>query len=253
MQKQKKLQIAHALFTLIVFVSLGTIIVSKKAGVIFIPKVEKKFNEYLQTNYSNMNIENNISKENIKYKDASFKIKITDKVNKNLYFYLIYKDKKIKDTYKVDYLEGKTLIHKIENDLEKEILEKTSVSTTATVLNKLNHYTENVKERIKKEKNLASLKFYKINKELTIKNFSSQEIVSQIDSLITTLSNKNITPKYYEITITSQEDITKSIKINNINESFITNPNKFLIINDIINDNNSKLLKENKITYEYLN
>ena len=44
-----------------------------------------------------------------------------------------------------------------------------------------------------------------------------------------------------------------SVEINNITEDFINNKDNIQIIDDIIKDNNSKLLNDNKITYKYLN
>ena len=41
--------------------------------------------------------------------------------------------------------------------------------------------------------------------------------------------------------------------MNNLTTDFINNPSKIEIINDILNDNNSILLKTNKITYVYKN
>ena len=57
-----------------------------------------------------------------------------------------------------------------------------------------------------------------------------------------------MTPKSYTITITNKNDITESIEIKNITKEVSKE-----IINDIINDEKSDLLKENKITYKYLN
>ena len=47
-------------------------------------------------------------------------MKVTNKLNKNHYFYITYSNKKITDTYKEDYLEGRTLLTKTSNNLEKK-------------------------------------------------------------------------------------------------------------------------------------
>ena len=52
-------------------------------------------------------------------------MKITCKKNKDLYFYLTYKNGKITDTYKEDYLEGKSLLNNLNNKMTKEINNKT--------------------------------------------------------------------------------------------------------------------------------
>ena len=60
MENYKKLNIARGIFTFIIFVIFGIIICTEKGGDYLIPKVNKKLNEYLTTNYSN--IINDVSK-----------------------------------------------------------------------------------------------------------------------------------------------------------------------------------------------
>ena len=67
---------------------------------------------------------------------------------------------------------------------------------------------------------------------------------------MTTLEKNNFTPKNYTITITNINDITNSIKIYNLKSSLLENNKLHIIINDIINNNQSSIIKENKITYE---
>ena len=67
------------------------------------------------------------------------------------------------------------------------------------------------------------------------------------------MQKKEIDPKYYVFIINYTNEITKSIEINNIQEDFINNSNKEDIIKDILNNNNSKLLNDNNITFKYLN
>ena len=54
MNEQQKLTFKMALFFLIIFVFFGVIIVKEKLNVIFLPKVEKIFDEYLQDNYTSI-------------------------------------------------------------------------------------------------------------------------------------------------------------------------------------------------------
>ena len=251
MKKQKKLLFARSIFVLIIIVIFGTIIITEKAGGILIPKAEKKFTEYLEKNYKEQKKDFILGK--ITYKNTTYKVKVMNKLNKNHYFYIKYYHKKITDTYKEDYIEGKTILSYTEKELKKEIEEKTTTSCDIKISNSLDKYTTTVQNRIINNDNLLELKFYTIKKEILINEWNSETITNKIIKTINIYKENNITPKSYTIIITNKNDITESIEINNITEDFITNNNKEKIISDIIDDNNSKLLKENKITYKYLN
>ena len=82
---------------------------------------------------------------------------------------------------------------------------------------------------------------------------SSKNIIDEITKNININTEKNITPKYYKIIIINKDDTTNVIEISNITENFLTNNNKEQIITDIINKNNSQLIKDSKIKYKYLN
>jgi hypothetical protein len=251
MNNQRNLTIAQAIFAFLIFIALGTIVVTEKAGGLLIPKAQKKFEDYLDTTYSDL--KNEILKDEVQYKNATYSMKVKSKNNKNHYFYIYYSNKKITDTYKEDYLKGKNLLKYIKKSLEKEILNKTNISCTITINNTLDKYTDSVKEKIINEDNLLNLKFYTINKELEISTWDSKTISNEIDNLINTMTTNNITPKYFNITITNKNDITESIVINNITNNYPNNLNKLEIINAILNKNNNKLLEEENITYKYLN
>ena len=79
-----------------------------------------------------------------------------------------------------------------------------------------------------------------------IDKWDKETITNKINNFLDNFTN--ITPKSYTITITNKNDITESIEIKNITKKV----NKD-IISDIINDEKSDLLKDNKITYKYLN
>lgn len=251
MKKQNNLLIARTIFYLIVFVSLGLIVVNEKSSSLLMPKIKKEIDTYIKNNYSS--IENSLNIDKIEYKNSTYSVKATSKDNKNHYFYIYYTKKKITDTYKKDYLNGTNLFSNLEKKLKKEINEKTSTDCNIEILSTLDNYTTKVQERILNEEDLLSLKFYIIKEELIIDNWSSKEITKAINSFLTKINSKNIIPKYYEIIITNKNDITESIKISNLTADFITNPYQEQIINDIINDNNSIILKQSKIEYEYLN
>ena len=250
MKKQKQLLFARSIFLFIIIIAFGVIIFTEKAGKILIPKADKKLNNYINNKYKNE--KDNFIIGKTKFKNTTYTIKITNKNNKNHYFYIKYYHKKITDTYKKDYLEGKTILNHIKKSLKKEIENNTNTKCEITILNTLDKYTSTVQNRIIKEDNLKELKIYNLKKELIINNWNSKDISDKISKTISIYKNNNITPKNYIIIITNKNNITESIEIT-LNENFINNSSKEEIINDIIKDNNSEILKENKITYKYLN
>lgn len=248
MNTQNKLTMQMAIFFLIVFVLFGTIIVYEKKNELFLPKIENSINEYINENYSSLELK----KEEIKIEDNTFIMKVMNKTNNNLYFYITYSNKKIKDTYQEDYEEGKTIINYLNNKLQKEIKDKTNLTCTISINNSYNNFSSKVKELLLEEKNIESLKIYTLETEI----YSSWDYISitnKITDIMTTLEKNNITPKNYTIVVTDLNDITKSVKITNLTNKLIENNNLSIIINDIINNNNTSILNENEITYEYLN
>lgn len=248
MNKQNKLILGRSIFLLFIIISLGLIIINEKKDQIFIPKVKEKINIYLKENYNE-----NFSIDNIEYKNSKFIAKISSTINKNHYFYVTYSKRKIKDTYKEEYLKGKNLLNHIEKNLEQEINKLVNKPCSITINTTLDNYTDTVKEKIINEDNLINLKIYSINKELLIKNWNSSEITNYINNFIKEISSHNINPKYYKFIITNKNDITESFEISNITEDFLSNPYNNHIVNDILNNNNSNIIKENNIKYKYLN
>ena len=251
MNSKNGLLIGRGIFMIFVIVSLGLIIVNENGGALFTEKANKKIDEYIETNYQS--IINKFNKEETKYESTIYTSKIVSKKNKNHYFYIKYNNKKITDTYKKDYEEGKTILNYLNKKLEKEIKKKTKIECKIQSVITLDKYSEKVQERIIEEDNLLELKYYYIEKELTIPNWNKKDISLEIEKLIKTMKDNNITPKYYVITITDAKDITKSIEISNITEDYIGNKNKEDIINDILENKETKLLKENEITFKYNN
>ena len=242
MNKQKKLLLERSIFILIVFVALGVIVITEKFGNIMIPKASKKINTYVDEKYKDLNLKTN----DVTFKNTTYTMKVESKENKNHYFYINYYNRKITDTYKKDYVEGKNLLNYLKKKLKKEINNKTNTNCDIEITSTLDKYTELVQEKIIKEDNLLELKFYIIKKELVIDKWDEETITNKINNFLEKF--ENITPKSYTITITNKEDITESIEIKNI-----TNEVTKEIISDIINNKKSDLLKENKITYKYLN
>lgn len=248
MNTQNKLTMQMAIFFLIVFVLFGTIVINEKKNELFLPKIENSINEYINENYSSLELK----KEEIKIEDDTFTMKVMNKTNNNLYFYITYSNKKITDTYQKDYVEGKSLITYLNKQIEKTIKSKTNYNYKVSINNTYDKFSSKVQETLLKEENIESLKIYTIETEITT-SWDSTTITNKISDIMTTLNNKKITPKNYTITITDQNDITKSVKISNLTIKNIENNNLYIIINDIINNNKTNILSENDITYEYLN
>ena len=242
MNKQKKLTLQRGIFVFIVFVALGVIVVTEKFGNIMIPKVTKKLNTYIEENYKDLNLNTN----EVTYKNTTYTMKVESKENKHHYFYINYYNKKITDTYKKDYIEGKNLLNYIKKKLKKDINTKTNINCDVEITSTLDKYTNIVREKIIKEDNLLELKFYIIKKELIIDKWDEETITNKINNFLSNFTD--ITPKSYTITVTNKDDLTESIEIKNITKEVSKE-----IINDIIKDEKSDLLKENKITYKYLN
>lgn len=237
--------IGRGIFVIIIIVCFGLIIVNEKKGEILKSKVEKEINNYIETNFSNLNL----NKDILKYKNNIFKLKVSNKNNSNHYFYIIYSNNKITDTYKEDYEEGNKLLTNKTNKIRNEIKEKTNQECEIIPTNKLNEYNSLVQEKIINDE-LENLKYYYIKKELIVDNWQEETITKEIVDFIKTINNNNFTPKYYDITIINKNDITQSIEINNLTEEFINNPENILIIRDIISNNESELLNKNNITYK---
>lgn len=250
MNKQKKLTIQMAIFTFIIFVCFGIIIVTEKMAPSFAPRIDKKLNEYIKSNYTSIINDLNIGKTN--YKNTVYQLKITSEENENLYFYLKYERKAIADTYEEDYKQGKTLLTKISSDIESDLKQKYKRDFKVIILKSLDKFSDQIKSRIIKEEDIASLPIYSLESK-TSATWTVQNIKEEIQGFHNRLLQDNITPKSYNLIISDKDKKSKSIKINNLTKNVIED-NELLstIINDIITGKNSNLLNENNITYEQL-
>lgn len=247
MNEGKKLTIQMALFFLVTFVLFGTIIIKEKQNIIFLPKIENSISKYMNDTYQDLSLE----KDKVTEENNVFTMKVKNIKNKNHYFYIKYSNKKITDTYKTDYLEGKTILNHLSTKLEKDIYKETNITYKVSFDNKFNNYSEKV-QKLLLEENIKTLKVYTIEKEITT-SWEINNITKTISDTMTTLEKKQFTPKNYTFIITNEKDITQSIKINNLKSSLINENKLQTIISDIISNNKSIILTENKITYEYLN
>lgn len=250
MNEQKKLTYQMAILFLIIFVFFGVIIFKEKASFLYTPKIQEKFDKYIDENY--MDIKNSIKLNKINYKNNIFKLKLTSKQNKNLFFYLTYTNKKITSTYKEDFLEGKEFLKHISNSITKEIKSKTNEKVTIIINKKLNDFSTSTQEKILKEKDLSSLKIYTLKKEIVIDNFSLTTIDSSLKEFTSILESNNINPKSFIITITNKEDLSR-IEISNLQTTIIKDQAFKTIIDDILNNRNSELLNNYNIKYKNYN
>lgn len=251
LNKQKKLLLQRNIFVLVIFIIFGSIIMSEKSAQFLIPKAEEKLTAYIDENYSDIKDEIELGK--VEYKNQKYQMKVKSKINSNYYFYIYYKNKKYSSTYKKDYIEGESYFSYLTTKMSKDIAKKTKEDSKVIIINTLDSFTDKVQEAIIKEDNLLQLKFYNIEKDIAITKWNSKDISNDISFFIKLCEDKKINPKSYTITITNSKDITESIKIKNITSDFLNNPLKEQIIEDILNNKNSDLLKNNKISYEYLN
>ena len=251
MDKQKRLTISMAIFAFIIFVAFGSIIVTEKAAFIMSPRIEKKITNYLNEKYKDSLNTFTVSK--INYKNTKFYAKVTDNQNKNHYFYIYYQNKKVTDTYKKDYIEGKPFLKYLSNVIKKEIKEKTKKDYTIKMSNTYNNYTTMVQEKLIKEDNLSELRCYIIEDDIKIDKWTKEDISKEIVKYIDDLEKKKVTPNNFSLTITNSKDITKSIKIENITTETAHKSDFIKVIDNILKNNNDKSIEQNRISYRYLN
>ena len=248
MNEQNKLTIQMAIFFLIVFVSFGTLIIKEKQNILFRPKIENSINEYIANNYNGLDLK----KSELNIENNKFTMKLMNKTNNNLYFYITYSNKKITDTYQKDYIEGNSLLPYLNKKIENKINNLYDTNYKVTITNTLDNYSSQIKEKLLKEDKIENIKIYNLELEITT-SWDYEYITNKITNTMTTLEQKNITPKNYTIIVTNKNDITQSVKINNLTTKCLENNNLTIIINDIINNNNTDILRTYNITYEYLN
>lgn len=249
MKSKRSLQIGQGLLTIIIIMSFGLIIVNEKKTILFSNKIEEKLDNYILENYpslkntktSSLIVDNNILKK-----------RITSTTNDNYYFEISYRDSDIKDTYKDDYIKGKTYFKYLNKKLEMEVKDKTNINCTITPLNTLNEYSQAVQKKIIEEDNLLSINFYSLKQELTVEEWNSLTITNEIIKNINTYKENYILPKYYIFLINDKKDKNHSVEVSYITSSFIDLDNPEIIINDILNNKKTDILTANKIQYKYL-
>lgn len=251
MKEQTKLLIQMSILFSVTFLIFGIIIVKEKSNIILNKKIEKIITQYIDQNYSE--ITTTLKKGKISYKDNTYTMKLTSTKNEHLYFYIKYSNKNITDTYEKDYIKGKSLLSYISKQIEKNIKEITNENVTIKIDKTFDQLTEKVQKEILQENNLQQLRFYNLTKKLSVNDWSTIEISQKISTFITNMESQNIKPRTYSLIITNQNYITKSLEINNLTYELIKNNTYIEIIDDIINNKSSNIIKKHNITYKYLN
>ena len=246
MRQDKKLMLGMTILFLITFIFFGTLVTTEKLAPYYTDKIKERFENYIKENYKEEN--NNLKIGKISYKNQQYKAKVSNKNNKDLYFTITYQNKEITDTYKKDYLEGKTLLNELEKNLEERIKENTDQSVTISIPLSLDKYTNKIQENLINN-NLENTKIYDI--EFTINsNIEITSIVNKIEEIVTELSSMNIYPNHYNITIKNRNN---KLTINNLTNNTIEKTTLTKIISDIITNNESDIIKTNNISYQYTN
>ena len=111
--------------------------------------------------------------------------------------------------------------------------------------------TSKIRKKVLIEEDIKSLEIYTLSSELIIEEWNTLSITTDITNFINKLEKEDIKPNSYILTITNSNNLNESIEITNITTDLIESNKLNLIIDDIINDINSKLLQQEKITYKY--
>ena len=247
MSEKNKLILQMGIFFILVVATFTYIVINEKKYVILTPKIEKRLNEYIDKNYKEEKNNLNISKLKYIKDEDKYQIKLTNKENKNLYFYITYKKKKITNTYKKDYLEGKSLYDNFEQEYIKNMeLENAKLSFSK----KLNNYPKTIYKKILTE-DLKKLSLYSVSSELVVDNSKQKTIIETINNFYQKNKSLGYSPKEYELIIINKNDINFSIKISKLTDNLITN-NLTEIVSGIIKNDNS-IMNKYSITYKYLN
>lgn len=203
-----KLKLQYSIFFAIVVFIFGVIVINEKLTPYFEKKANQKINDYIEEKYSDLN---NIKKDKTKKINTKYEKILRNKYNNNYYFKITYKNKKITDTYKKDYVEGYTFLKYISKKIEKDIKEKVKKDYEVIIDTKLNDFNQETQNKIIKEEDLLSSKIY----SLKIKINTKEEINSIYDMIIyidDKLKKENIIPKSYTFNI-NDSFIIKDIKV----------------------------------------
>ena len=146
MKEEKKLIISMTIFTIIIFIIFALIIINEKTSLYSVEKIKQKLTNYTEKKYPNINFEY----QKITKQKSNYSMKVVSSRNKNWYFLVTYQNKKIKDTYQKDYVEGASLLTHIRTQIKKEIKQKTKKDYQIKIPYTLNQYSKKMQEKIRK-------------------------------------------------------------------------------------------------------
>lgn len=232
MDYKNKLVLQMGIFFILVVGIFSYIVLNEKKYEILTPKVEEKMNKYIDKKFAKEKIDLNIDKIKLDKYNKDYKIKLSNSKNKHLYFYVIYKNKKITDTYKKDYVEGKSLFNYTSIKYQKTFTNSKIIFT-----NKLNKYPNTIYNQIITE-DIKTLPIYKIEKELTLKDSNIESIIKSITKFNNKIKKRGYNPKYYDFILVNENDVSFNIKIENLDNNLI-NTSLNPIITGIINNDKS--------------
>lgn len=250
--KKEKLITNMWIFTVLLIFVFTSIVINEKKYAIISPKVKEKLVTYAEENYKNIykdfsygKIKYNIGKEN-------YQLKVINKNNKHLYFYLIYNhnSKKISSTYKNDYVEGKSLLNFYKKRFEKSLNKNSRNKHYVSFNKKLNEYDTIVEEKLLEDKDISSLKIITVKTSIRIDTFDEKEITSNITKEYNSINKKGITPRLYSFEILFDDEL-KSFLVENLTEEIIKNNTNEIIRAIMVNDNS--IVNKYNIKFKYLN
>lgn len=244
MDEKNKLVLQMGMFFILVVGIFAYIVLNEKKYLVLTPKVEKKLSTYINNNYAEKKADLNIGKVEYTLTDRSYRIKLSNNKNNNLYFYVIYRSKKITDTYKKDYKEGKSL-YNYTNDIYQKKFKNSKLFFSKT----LDKYPNTIYEEIIND-DIMKLPIYSVVTELTVDKHDLKTLDSAINSFYVDNINYGYNPKSYEITIVDKNDIKFSVKIKGLTEELITNNLNQILDGIIKNDKN--IMNIYNIEYEYI-
>lgn len=245
MNEKNKLILQMGIFFIFVFATFTYIVLNEKKYIILSPKIEKKLNQYIDKNYSELKNELKISKMKFLKNKKIFQIKLTNNKNKDLYFTITYANKKIKDTYKNDYQQGQSLYKKVEKKY-KENFQNSKLNFSKS----LDKYPNTIYEKVLTE-NIKTLPIYDVSIELSLNNHNQKTIKNSIYKCYLKHQKLGYNPKSYNFILVDKNDITFSLNISNLTKEHILN-NLDEIISAIIDDDNS-IEDKYTIKYKYIN
>ena len=248
MNERKKLILEMGIFYLIVLLIFGYIIINDKSKNYLMPKIEKKMIAYIDEKYGKTNFE--IQKITYNKRKNIYQIRVNNSKNKNLYYLVKYKNKKISDTYKTDYEEGKTLFDHFSKELTNHInnIKSPKLFKYEFIYNtKLNKCSDEVKKDLLNNK--FSISIYTVKTEFETK-FNIEDIKDRLLSLSNNVRELRLKPKDYQIKITNFNDKTQSFIIKNVTDQVINSNELEDIIKKVLN---KEKIEKYGIEYEYLN